>query len=498
LKKVIHETTTTTIDKNGKEAKTVEKKVTEEVVTVIERPVENEKMMMEKKVIRTAGDEISATSEDDDEAQNIFDHSYEKQLSKIEENLKKNEDKIKEAEKDNSFDFKEWDGQEKKENAFNEPRVLVAERRQIEELKNPNFPVKKYILGASQLNKIEECDEEFDSQDNSYDSKSKGITSQREKQQTPSHLRRQTRSSRWVHAIGSSKEKRGLPVEAEKKEEVKENVENSQEEKVDFSVENSLVKEGMEVLDNLACIEERQNWSGKCSFMETPKQSLEDFPLTEVRLRTQLSETQLKNLPIGPAHDLFNIQGHKSSRTRDSKNVQNLFKKTNPESLQTKMSKINEKLENLKKNTEKFKSVHKRISQAGNQIQSRWVLKERADSNPQNEQLFYGVTASSKHTYVSQLSIATKEVKDIEIENEMNVNELPRTEKRMKKKNMLSLDLSNSQLDQKRFNIGRNTREHLNKTIQPKKKTISFSGRIPDKSQNLFSTPLKKQGNFLI
>jgi len=36
-----------------------------------------------------------------------------------------------------------------------------------------------------------------------------------------------------------------------------------------------------------------------------------------------------------------------------------------------------------------------------------------------NDRLFYGITASSKHTHVSRLSIATKEFKDMEIESEI-------------------------------------------------------------------------------
>jgi len=71
-----------------------------------------------------------------------------------------------------------------------------------------------------------------------------------------------------------------------------------------------------------------------------------------------------------------------------------------------------------------------------------------------------------------------------------------------KKKNMLSLDLSHSKIEgneicnrNRGVNIDVDPLECMRLRHQAKKKTISFSGRIPQERGNLFKTPIKAQGS---
>lgn len=181
---MIHETTTTTINIQGKEEKKIETKVTEETVTVIERPLEVKsgkthkisikEKMIEEPIKRSAGEEMSATSSDIENPE----EESEKEKSFTQNKARVLEYNIPQNPYTNPAPLQNITPHQP---MFNIPRARVYQRPQS--------------LISTMLNKIVEEVNESD----------ECGSSQEKIMKTPNRRsKRQKRSSKWIKAIGSN------------------------------------------------------------------------------------------------------------------------------------------------------------------------------------------------------------------------------------------------------------------------------------------------------
>jgi hypothetical protein len=291
-KRIIHETLTTTIDKDGREKRESKKEITE--VTVIERPFE------------------STRKEDQVEDKLDFDELFLRKsecgsaLTKIEEDSME------------SINFSE---------EYPTPRMKEQDNSDNEvQLENELVGLDEQSPELMVLNKIEECDEE--EEDNSN-------LAEEEKTPQVKRAKRETRSSRWAMAIGGF---------SNSKEEANREKKEDKELKQGGVVEGIVIKEVPVVFIENTPIEVKQEKKELEVLEEESSENDQEQNKEQIGLVLEPEKENTKSRRM-----------FKTPKIKKFKNLRNSIGKKLGES-QTKMTSISERLESIKRTTKKIKN----------------------------------------------------------------------------------------------------------------------------------------------